>query len=246
MKKEKILLTIPEPCHEKWNAMTPNEQGRFCNQCSKTIIDFTKLNDQQIIRLIKKTTSGVCAHVNSSQLNRPMGDNPPILHRKFYPFPQLLSGLLVLGSPEYGIAQSDTVHTEITAAETKNLSFPPDTVHQHTVEGKLIHHAFNEPVPFCKIYLKDTCGNIIDTTHSDANGLFKIIVPPTTSEDIVVIEFVPEQMIRSKKITLNKKEDLPWKQEIELHSMEQIHIVGTITVQETFPLPKRRWFRKWK
>lgn len=255
MKKEKgsYILTIPEPCHEQWNTMTPNEQGRFCHQCSKTIIDLTRLNDQQIIQLIKNTTSGVCGHVYSTQLNRPIEDLQLTLHRKFYPLPQLLSGLLLMGSPEYGIAQRDTVQTELTTAETKNLPFPPDTIYKHTVEGRLIIHALNEPISFCKIYLKDTCGNIIDTTHSDANGLFKIIVPPTTTEDIVVIEFIPRQMIRSKEIILNKNEDLPWKQEIELHPVEQIRshspeeiVVGTITVAETLFIPKRRWFRKRK
>ena len=33
---------IPEPCHENWNKMTPQEQGRHCAVCSKVVVDFTK------------------------------------------------------------------------------------------------------------------------------------------------------------------------------------------------------------
>ena len=35
-------LTIPNPCHQDWDKMTPNTKGRFCQSCSKTVIDFTK------------------------------------------------------------------------------------------------------------------------------------------------------------------------------------------------------------
>ena len=36
-----MKITIPTPCHENWNEMTPNEMGRHCTVCSKTVKDFT-------------------------------------------------------------------------------------------------------------------------------------------------------------------------------------------------------------
>jgi predicted house-cleaning NTP pyrophosphatase (Maf/HAM1 superfamily) len=43
-----LLINIPEPCHENWNEMSPREQGAFCNVCSKTVIDFTSLSDEEV------------------------------------------------------------------------------------------------------------------------------------------------------------------------------------------------------
>jgi hypothetical protein len=34
-------LQINKPCHENWGAMTPNERGRHCASCDKTVVDLT-------------------------------------------------------------------------------------------------------------------------------------------------------------------------------------------------------------
>ena len=41
-------ISIPEPCNEDWNKMTPYENGRFCMNCSKTVIDFTAMLPEEI------------------------------------------------------------------------------------------------------------------------------------------------------------------------------------------------------
>ena len=38
--KKALTLTIPEPCGENFNAMTPVKGGKFCGSCDKTIVDF--------------------------------------------------------------------------------------------------------------------------------------------------------------------------------------------------------------
>jgi hypothetical protein len=66
----KLNLSIPEPCHENWEAMTEVEKGRFCNACQKTVIDFTNMSDRQLAEFFKKPVSNLCGHFYGDQLNR--------------------------------------------------------------------------------------------------------------------------------------------------------------------------------
>lgn len=64
-------FTIPEPCHENWNAMTPDEQGRFCSLCSKSVTDFTQMsNDEIIIYLKVNKEEKVCGRFRTDQLKK--------------------------------------------------------------------------------------------------------------------------------------------------------------------------------
>jgi hypothetical protein len=67
---EKIQLSIPEPCHENWDAMTPSEQGRFCSSCQKQVVDFSLMSDRQIIAYFKQPRGSVCGRLHEDQLNR--------------------------------------------------------------------------------------------------------------------------------------------------------------------------------
>jgi len=41
-------LVITNPCDEKWENMQPDEQGRHCALCNKTVVDFTLLDDEAV------------------------------------------------------------------------------------------------------------------------------------------------------------------------------------------------------
>lgn len=43
-----MKIHIPEPCHENWDKMTPEENGRFCLTCSKVVVDFTQMSMEEI------------------------------------------------------------------------------------------------------------------------------------------------------------------------------------------------------
>ncbi|MFP3591246.1 TonB-dependent receptor plug domain-containing protein [Chryseobacterium sp. SIMBA_038] len=66
-----MKITIPKPCHENWEMMTPAEKGRFCSVCSKTVRDFTIASDDEIIEVISNATDkDICGNFYDSQLNR--------------------------------------------------------------------------------------------------------------------------------------------------------------------------------
>jgi len=66
-------ITIPEPCHEDWQRMTPNEQGRHCALCCKTVVDFSNWEPQEILFYLSANQADqVCGRFRNNQLNIPI------------------------------------------------------------------------------------------------------------------------------------------------------------------------------
>jgi len=64
-----LKITIPKPCLENWEQMTPNNQGRHCNSCSKTVVDFTKKTNSEIATFLFNNPNA-CGRFLPNQLNR--------------------------------------------------------------------------------------------------------------------------------------------------------------------------------
>jgi hypothetical protein len=68
---KKIQLSIPKPCQEDWDAMTPVEKGKFCGSCQKQVVDFSTMSDRQLAAFFKKPSTGtVCGRFMTNQLDR--------------------------------------------------------------------------------------------------------------------------------------------------------------------------------
>lgn len=50
----KPVVAINTPCHESWEKMNPEEQGRFCEQCCKVVVDFTKMSNNAIAGYLQR------------------------------------------------------------------------------------------------------------------------------------------------------------------------------------------------
>jgi len=77
-----MKISIPEPCHEDWSQMNEAEKsaekGKHCAQCDKVVVDFTTLNDAQIIQQMN-SKPGICGRFFNNQLGR---DLSPTNYRK--------------------------------------------------------------------------------------------------------------------------------------------------------------------
>jgi len=64
-----MRISIPNPCHEDWNQMTPDEQGRFCLSCQKTVVDFTQMNKAEIQQYFKTAVNEkICGRIKANDL----------------------------------------------------------------------------------------------------------------------------------------------------------------------------------
>ncbi len=68
--QQKIQLQIPKPCHEDWSAMSPTEQGRFCQLCKKEVVDFTAMSDKDLLDYFSAGAPNICGRMAKSQVNR--------------------------------------------------------------------------------------------------------------------------------------------------------------------------------
>ena len=99
-----LLISIPTPCHEKWNEMSPNEQGAFCSVCSKTVIDFTSLSDEEVQNyFLNQRGQKTCGRFRNDQLKsnedplqRLLADSIPFW-KKFLAIVVVVFGSLLTG-----------------------------------------------------------------------------------------------------------------------------------------------------
>jgi hypothetical protein len=70
-------LSIPEPCPENWENMRQTQKGKFCDLCSKEVIDFTKWTDAEIIQYFENMQASAtnksgktCGRLSTQQVER--------------------------------------------------------------------------------------------------------------------------------------------------------------------------------
>ncbi|ANE52910.1 T9SS type A sorting domain-containing protein [Flavisolibacter tropicus] len=112
----KFTLSIPTPCHENWDQMTPVEKGRFCASCQKTVIDFTNMTDQQLAAYFKKPTGSVCGRFVKDQLERnitvPTKRIPWLRYFFQFTLPAFLFSLKATGQKVERVEKISIVHSK--------------------------------------------------------------------------------------------------------------------------------------
>lgn len=176
MKSKSVKISIPNPCSENWNAMTPNEHGRHCGSCNKTIIDFSTYTDKELAAFLKHTPHG-CGRFDIHQLDRPIlipaDGNTLFLQRA------LLGAALAAGiasTAQGQVTQQNTAPTKTPVATNpialtnKNTEVEQST--SHIINGIVITAKYNDPMPYTEVII-----NGIDTAITDSAGKFSFIIP---------------------------------------------------------------------
>jgi hypothetical protein len=130
-------IAIPKPCHEDWNAMTPDETGRFCDVCTKGVVDFTEMKAPEIqAYFLKNKGQKICGRFRDEQINGKFDLQIPqsVLHKRMsFHKAFLLTLFVVMGSTLFSCKNHDNatlgevsvVNDSIENKTTKGLILPP-------------------------------------------------------------------------------------------------------------------------
>lgn len=171
----RFTVTIPQPCHESWAAMTPAAQGRHCAACDKVVVDFTRLTDAEVVAFLSQAGGSNCGRFRAEQLRRPLRVTPT------GPAPRrwLAAALAVLGLGMAGpvAAQNRSAAPqeqrvllgETVAAPSALVPALPPVV----VRGRVVDQENGQPLPGVTISVLGTTL----ATATAADGTFELQVP---------------------------------------------------------------------
>jgi hypothetical protein len=127
-------ISIPKPCFEGWENMLPNERGRYCNSCAKTVVDFSVMSDEAVQQyFISNAGQKICGHFKNSQVERIVIDLPRNIFRITLPFWKkfLVVSLICFGSNflsiDTTIAGTSFTQAEPILSHAKNNNIKRDT-----------------------------------------------------------------------------------------------------------------------
>ena len=192
-----MKLSIPKPCHENWNKMSPTEKGKFCGSCQKEVIDFTQMTKVEIKEFfMNKAFQSSCGRFENRQIesfNR-AEIKPKRINSKPWWIAAATFFLFVnrgfsQGSPQSPKVKQKQVQTDSTknkapvameAPKPNNVDPGDDVIISDDlkldsfifIKGQVLD-GFGDTLPFVSIVIENTnFGTVTDT-----NGNFKLIVP---------------------------------------------------------------------
>ncbi len=160
-----MKITINEPCHENWDAMTPNKQGAFCKSCVKDVVDFSKMSVGQIKDFFSKPQSDkICGRFEEKQLQELTFDD---FFAKFtyWNFAKKFAVIFFMAFGFWVFSNSSAVAQN----------------NDRHLKGEV---AYFEPKPLKKDTVKKTMGQPVIKAEPKLMGKIKCTTPPPTHKII--------------------------------------------------------------
>ncbi len=187
----KLNISIPTTCHENWEDMSPREQGKYCGVCSTTVVDFSSMDDQQVLNYLSNKQGRICGRLSSNQIAIPQSRFEQLSSKmKYFVF---ALGFVFFGfSSEMAFSQSNITDT----TQTQN--------NYGSISGKVID-AQGKPLDYAavRVLKKD---EVITGCYTDEDGSYKINNLPAGIYDIKVAYLgLKTKRMSNVKISENKK-----------------------------------------
>jgi len=137
-------IQIPKPCHQDWGTMAPNEQGRHCRQCCKTVVDFTSKEPEEIIQYLKEHSGqNVCGRFMSTQLDTPIATEEMTIHifNSSLSYCKKIAALILI---TFGIVLSTSHKSFSQTNKTPSTSPGKDSIPTPILLGKIAYDPVNK------------------------------------------------------------------------------------------------------
>ena len=171
---QKLQLSIPEPCHENWHMMTPTQQGRFCNACSKEVVDFSMMTDTEVLNYFTSITyEKVCGRALPSQLDRTI-DWPKDPKKRLFWYWNYIVMFFMFFSKANTVKAQGSVKRIIEISNTPACKVGETVKSSSRVISGKVTDIDGNPVSFATIKIK----GLLTGLSADANGAYLIRVNP--------------------------------------------------------------------
>lgn len=172
-----LSLQMHSPCQENWNNMEPGEQGRFCNTCQKTVIDFTGFTDQEIFQYFIKNPFPVCGKMLASQNDRRYEEVQPKVNRHLSP---IAASLLTLAAITTEAAPATPLKPGTNLAQQPTNKQSTATLTDSVIISGTVKNDKGIPLENVEIIFMDS------KMLSDADGNFQFTLPAPINKQTVI------------------------------------------------------------
>jgi hypothetical protein len=225
----KYNINIPQPCHEDWSKMLPEQKGRHCDACKTVVTDFTIMTDAEIISHLKATANKTCGRFLETQLNRNLIE--PTKTYDWFSIPKLSAAASILFSllqlPVFAQNKNEvrTEQTQIQKSDSTKQKLSGDII----IKGTILRADNNMPMDYVHVLVTKN-GLSIAETYSYEDGNFTLNIPPKYKDSVVVVVVKNiGYVVAKKEISVSLNPNL----EFVLMKLNKIHMLGIVIRKET-------------
>lgn len=226
----KINISIPQPCHENWEAMTSVEKGKFCGSCQKKVFDFTSSSDREIINAFEKDNH-LCGRFLNTQLDR---DLVKPKEKSTIWLAAATALISLVGTNE--VTSQEKATTEQTNRKIVGKPAAPKAIEENILVSGIIYDENKTPMPNLEIYINrnrvgktDENGNFSINAYLGARIEFRGMSDDYNEDSTM---YYVNKRIGNANIEINAE---------KIHKIIHITSVGLISL-EAQPLKRRTFF----
>lgn len=226
-------VDIKAPCHEDWQHMQTSGQDRHCLACQKTVVDFTRMSDGEILRYLQQAGARVCGRFRQEQLNKTY--TAPQKNAVFsfrYGWGVLVSTYLLVSQPAGAHMKSDAAVAWIANPIGTRRALPGGLLRAEvvvrdsirTIEGVITDETSGEPLAGVVVVIKGT----VRGTVTDPTGRFTLRVEESIGKIRLVASVVG---YHSREVPVNARKKGAWQIRLKMHQT----VLGEIAVVPAGP-----------
>jgi len=194
-----VTIVVPTPCQASWDAMTPAAGGRHCAACAKTVIDFSRKTDAEILRYLSHASqASVCGRLRPDQVGRALAAEAaaPLAVRWRGWLGALLAAISLaplgaaraavrVGQP-MALAPSGQRLGPVAAAQPQPAAEALPPAGSYRVEGVVLDASTHKPIAGATILLQGTGSGV----GTDEHGKFVLLIAAGHPKATLVISSI--------------------------------------------------------